>query len=86
MKKDRSKKSCRSVIELHHIIEKAKGGEDHLGNMVPLCSTHHSMVHEGWIKIDRWYFSTAGWVLAWKDHKGNIHYGRPKEPYFPMLD
>ena len=53
--------SCRSSIENHHILEKKDGGTDDPGNLVPVCSTHHSQIHEGFIKPDRWYFGTGGW-------------------------
>ena len=85
MKKTGKKSKYRSVIELHHIKEKHQGGDNTNWNLVPVCSTHHSMVHEGWIEILGWCFSTKGWVLRWKDKQGIEHFGRPSEPYFPSL-
>lgn len=67
-------KNCRSIIEIHHIIERHEGGSDDIANRVPTCSNHHSMIHESRIKIDRWYFSTRGWVLHWWDEDGNEHW------------
>lgn len=67
--------SFRSIIEIHHIIEKNQGGKDESGNLIPVCSNHHSLIHEGKIRIDRWYFSTGGWVLHWYDSNGVEKFG-----------
>lgn len=85
IKKDPSKKGKgRSVIELHHIKEKSDGGDNHPANLIPVCSNHHSLIHEGWIKIEGWFFSTKGWVVLWEDHEGNKYFGKPKTPYMPL--
>lgn len=34
-------------IDAHHVIHWAKGGETSLKNLVPLCSHHHTLIHEG---------------------------------------
>mgnify|MGYP001075422736 CR=1 FL=1 len=83
IRKDPSKKGFRSVVELHHIVEKNQGGSNVQSNLVPVCSTHHSLIHEGYIEIKGWFFSTKGWILIWKDHEGKEHWGRPNEPYYP---
>jgi hypothetical protein len=71
-------KGFRRSVELHHLVEKNEGGTDEAGNLVPCCSTCHSLVHEEEIKIDRWYFSTKGWLLHW--WKGNKEYwGKPND-------
>lgn len=70
-----SKKSCRSSIEIHHIIERADGGSNEESNKVPCCSTHHSMIHEGLIKLDRWYMTTGGMKFHWWDEKGKEWWG-----------
>lgn len=74
-KKDSSKKTCRSSIELHHIIEKAEGGSNEESNKVPCCSTHHSMIHEGLIKLDKWYMTTSGIKFHWWDENDKEWWG-----------
>jgi hypothetical protein len=32
---------------IHHVTAWTTGGTTDLGNMIPLCSTHHHLVHEG---------------------------------------
>jgi hypothetical protein len=32
-------------IEAHHILSRAQGGDDHLGNLVGLCSDCHRALH-----------------------------------------
>ena len=60
----------RSVIEKHHIQEQHLGGSNEDSNLVPACSNCHSLIHEGRIRIDKWYFSTRGWILHyWQDEK-----------------
>jgi predicted HNH restriction endonuclease len=73
--RDRSSKGFRNIIELHHINEKNKGGKNEPTNLLPLCSNHHSLVHMGKIIPIRFYFSTKGWILHWKDDNGNEYYG-----------
>ena len=67
-------KKFRSLIEIHHIVERNEGGSNEKSNLVPVCSNHHSMVHENKVKIDKWYFSTRGWVLHWWDENGTEHW------------
>jgi len=48
-------------VEAHHIEHWADGGETSLKNLILLCSTHHTLVHEGGFRIekdyrDRWFF------------------------------
>jgi hypothetical protein len=76
--KDPSKKSCRSLVEVHHIVERQDGGSNEEGNKVPCCSTHHSAIHLEMIRLDRWYMSTAGFVLHWWDEKGKEWWGPRK--------
>jgi hypothetical protein len=57
-------------VEIHHIEERNQNGSNEDSNLVPACSTCHSLIHEGQIKIDKWYFSTRGWILHyWQDEK-----------------
>lgn len=70
-----NKKKFRNVVECHHIIEKNNGGSNDPCNLIPVCSNHHSLIHEGKIKLDKWFFSTKGWVMHWWDEKGVEKYG-----------
>ena len=36
-----------SNCRIHHIVWFSRGGKTVLGNLVPLCETHHHLVHEG---------------------------------------
>jgi predicted restriction endonuclease len=72
----RDKRGWRRLVEIHHIKEKNVEKDNTPGNLVPLCSNHHSLVHMGEIKLGRWYFSTSGkWLLQWWDVFGNEYLG-----------
>jgi predicted restriction endonuclease len=77
-KSEEAKKTFRSVIEIHHIVEKNEGGGNEESNKIPCCSTHHSMIHEGRIKLDRWYMTTGGIKFHWWDENGEEHWGARK--------
>jgi len=77
-KSNKAKKTCRSVIEIHHIIEVNEGGSNEEGNKVPCCSNHHSTIHEGLIKLDKWYMTTAGMKFHWWDETGTEWWGPRK--------
>lgn len=64
------KKRFRSIIEIHHLIERNDGGTNTPENLIPICSNCHSKVHEGLIKLDKWYFSTRGWIFHYWDETG----------------
>ena len=66
----RKKKSFRSSVELHHIIEKNDKIINTSENLIPVCSNCHSMIHEDIIKLDKWYFSTRGWIFHFWDQNG----------------
>jgi 5-methylcytosine-specific restriction endonuclease McrA len=40
------------VLEVHHVIEKAKGGTDDLDNLELLCGNCHNEHHRGWGDMD----------------------------------
>src|SRR6185436_19468641 len=44
---------CRSArnLEIHHIIEQARGGTHELSNLCLLCSGHHTALHAGLLTI-----------------------------------
>ena len=52
--------SCR----IHHIVWWTKGGKTVLANLLPLCETHHHLVHEG------------GWGLTIDEHR-YVTWSRP---------
>jgi hypothetical protein len=48
-------------LDTHHVKHWAEGGETKLDNLLVLCTTHHTLVHEGGFSIrrhreGRWYF------------------------------
>lgn len=40
------------LVEVHHIIQKHKGGKDELSNMITLCPNHHTMADRGLIRVE----------------------------------
>ncbi|MBK79324.1 MAG: hypothetical protein CMQ43_00200 [Gammaproteobacteria bacterium] len=40
-------------LEAHHVHHWADGGETSLGNLLLLCSTHHTLIHEGGFSVRR---------------------------------
>ncbi|MCG8370964.1 MAG: HNH endonuclease [Proteobacteria bacterium] len=51
----------RRFLHFHHVDHWANGGESCPGNILMLCTRHHSLVHEGGFRIekdfnDAWYF------------------------------
>lgn len=65
------KHKYRQLVEIHHISFKVDDGKDTPENLIPLCCNCHTKVHEELIKLDRWYFSTRGWVFHYFDENGN---------------
>jgi len=51
-RKDLSRDDPRKFLELHHLIEHAKGGVNTLENLTTLCNVHHDEVHAGRL---RWH-------------------------------
>lgn len=41
------------ILEVHHLISKKIGGTDDEYNVIVLCPNHHSMIHQGILKIKR---------------------------------
>jgi hypothetical protein len=39
-------------VDVHHFKSRKSGGGDNLGNLMPLCRTHHTEIHT----IGRWSF------------------------------
>ena len=42
-----------SRLNVHHIQFRSNGGSDNQGNLITLCSTCHSLLHKGKIKLDK---------------------------------
>jgi 5-methylcytosine-specific restriction endonuclease McrA len=44
---------CRNRIwvNLHHVVERHRGGGHSEGNLVTLCTTHHTIVHDGHMAV-----------------------------------
>lgn len=51
------------VMDVHRIIPGRDGGKYTEANSVPICCKCHRLLDDGTIVIDRWYPSTAGYVL-----------------------
>ena len=62
------------TLDVHRIVPGEKGGEYVELNTVVACGNCHRKVHDGKIKIDRKYYSTAGWVLHYFDEHGIEHW------------
>lgn len=62
------------VLDVHRIKPGEEGGRYEQLNTVTCCSNCHRKVHEGKIKVDRMYYSTAGWVLHYFDESGQEHW------------
>jgi hypothetical protein len=39
------------VLEIHHFISKKLGGSDDPSNLLILCPNHHTMIHQGLVKL-----------------------------------
>lgn len=40
-----------TLVHVHHIVHKAKGGDDEITNLIVLCPNHHAMAHRGLIDL-----------------------------------
>ena len=43
----------RRFVECHHVEHWAHGGQTTVGNLLLLCTKHHTLVHEGGFRIDK---------------------------------
>ena len=43
----------RRFLHLHHIEHWSNGGDTSVGNLMPLCTRHHPLVHEGRFRIEK---------------------------------
>lgn len=55
--------------EVHHVVEWTRHGSTDLHNLVPLCSRHHHLVHEG-----HWSLTLhADRTTTWRRPDGSVH-------------
>ena len=40
-------------LQLHHVVERNRGGDHEVFNLLTLCSRHHTMIHEGILLVER---------------------------------
>lgn len=45
----------RRFLHFHHVEHWSNGGETSIGNLMPLCTRHHPLFHEGLFRIERDY-------------------------------
>lgn len=62
------------TLDVHRIVPGSEGGRYTQHNTVTSCSNCHRKIHDGKIKVDRKYPSTAGWVLHYWDEDGEEHW------------
>lgn len=63
------------LLDVHRIVPGEKGGRYENLNTVSCCSNCNRKVHDGKIKVDRFYYSTKGWVLHWWSEDGEERWG-----------
>jgi len=78
---------CRSTLwlDVHHILPRVAGGTHDLANLVPLCSLHHRLVHEGRVQVARDERGRIICVHADGRHFGPLHGADPEPPTRPEL-
>jgi hypothetical protein len=52
-----------ALLDCHRIIPGEEAGKYVKSNVTVACSNCHRKIHDGQIKIDRWYSSTSGRIL-----------------------
>lgn len=72
---------CRGRLHCHHIRYKSQGGASVLGNGIPVCDFHHSMVHARRILIPKYVLEQVTLdhlrISGWVDWDGDgIPFGR----------
>ncbi len=60
----------RRFLQLHHIEHWSNGGETSIENLMPQCTRHHSLLHEGQFRIE-------------KDYQNNWIFVRPEGQVIP---
>jgi hypothetical protein len=64
--------SNRLWLDLHHLAYHRHGGDNAEGNLLTLCCTHHQLLHEGLLGIER---GEAGLVFRFGDGRELTHVG-----------
>ncbi len=72
-------KTCRSLVEIHHLVERCNGGTNDPSNLVACCSNCHSRIHNQIITIDKWYNVGFAMKLKW-NYKGKEYFGKNTLP------
>lgn len=67
--------TCRSLVEIHHVIEKNQGGNNDPYNLIACCSTCHSRIHNNLIILDKWYNVGFAMKMKWS-YKGKEYFGK----------
>lgn len=75
--------TCEGRLEAHHLHYRSQGGQDDAANGLPLCTRHHTQVHQRWLKVrpewllqeTRDYLARQG-VVCWDED------GRPFGRHF----
>jgi 5-methylcytosine-specific restriction endonuclease McrA len=64
------------ILEVHRIIEGRNQGQYKYNNVIACCPNCHTKIHKNQIQIDKWYFSSCGYLLRWIDEKGQEHFSQ----------
>ena len=51
------------ILNVHRIVPGSEGGKYTEANSTSICANCHNKVHKGLIVVDRYYFSTGGYLL-----------------------
>lgn len=62
------------VLDVHRIVPGERGGRYESLNTAVACSNCHRKIHDGKIRVDRFYYSTKGWLLHWWGEDGEEHW------------
>jgi hypothetical protein len=62
-------------LKAHHILPWSRGGPTDLDNLILLCQTHHTAVHEGGMRIERGSDLGIAWRFLMPD-------GTPHQPWY----
>ncbi len=79
LRRDRGRCSvpgCRNhrFLDLHHLKPQGRGGPHTLENVTALCSRHHALFHDGWLRIE----GTPSTGLRFTDARGTIYGSAPE--------
>ena len=72
-------KRFRSLIEIHHIVEKNEGGNNEPHNLITCCSNCHSKIHLELIELKGWLNFGFAYKMQWIDEHG-VNRSGPAKP------